>query len=73
MTTGSNLPPEVLERQAAEQRGRIADSITELKESVRERLDVNVYARKHMGGLASIASLFAFAAGYAVAGIFTRR
>jgi hypothetical protein len=76
MSTNSNLPAELLEKRAEEQRERIADSITELKESlretVRERLDVNNYARQHLSKIAGIASVLAFATGYAIAGMFTR-
>lgn len=72
----SNFPPEILERRAEEQRDRIAESVTELKESlretVRERLDVNALARHHVWKLASIASVLAMATGYAMAGMFTR-
>jgi len=76
MSTSSNLPPDLLEKRAEEQRERIAESVSELKESVREtvreRLDVKAYARNHMASVASVASLFAFATGYAIAGMFTR-
>lgn len=73
----SHLPAEILQRQAEEQRDRIAESVTELKESlretVRERLDVNTLARHHVWKLAGLVSVFAMATGYAVAGMFTRR
>jgi hypothetical protein len=76
MSTSSNLPPDMLEKQAEQQRERIAESVSELKESVREtvreRLDYNAYARKHIGSIATIASLLAFATGYAFTGMFTR-
>jgi hypothetical protein len=39
---------------------------------VRERLDVNAYAGRHLRQLATIASVLALATGYAVAGMFTR-
>lgn len=75
--SNSHLPSEILERQAEEQRDQIAKSVTELKESVREsvreRLDVNALARPHVWKLAGLASVFAMATGYAVAGMFTRR
>lgn len=76
MSTSSNLPPDVLERRAQEQRARIGESVSELKvslkETVRERLDVNSFARQHMWQLASVTSVLALATGYAVAGMFTR-
>lgn len=76
MSTSNNLPSELLEQRAEQQRERIAESVTELKDSlretVRERLNVNHYARQHLGTLAGLASVFAFATGYAIAGMFTR-
>jgi hypothetical protein len=76
MSTNSNLPPEVLERRAQEQRARIGESVSELKvslkETVRQRLDVNSFAQKHMWQLAGVTSVLALATGYAVAGMFTR-
>lgn len=78
MTTelNSHFPPEILEKRAEEQRDRIADSVVELKESLREtvqeRLDVNNLTRPHVWKLAGAASVFAMATGYAVAGMFTR-
>ena len=72
----SQFPPEVLERRAEEQRHRIHQSVTELKHSlrdnIRERLDVNAYARQHLWQLAAAASVFGLAAGYGMAGMFTR-
>lgn len=76
MSTSNNLPSEVLEQRAEQQRERIAESVTELKESlretVRERLDYNKYAREHVSKLAGVAAALAFAAGYAITGMFTR-
>jgi hypothetical protein len=74
--TLSHLPPDVLERRAEEQRIRIDESLKDLKvsvrETVRERLDVNGLARHHVRKLTLLASVIALAAGYAVAGMFTR-
>jgi len=78
-----NLPPQELEKRAAEQRLRIHESVAGLKssltdlkssveENVRERLDARRLARQHFGKLAAGASVFALIAGYGVAGIFTR-
>ena len=72
----SKFPPEVLEKRAEEQRNQIGYSVSELKaslqETVREKLDVNHYAREHLWQLSGVASAFALALGYAVAGLFTR-
>ena len=82
--SSSQLPPQELERRAAEQRqrihrsvGELKDSLTELKssvrENIRERLDPQRIARKHLWQLAAGASAIALFAGYGVAGMFTRR
>jgi hypothetical protein len=73
----NNLPTEVLEQRAAEQRERIHNSVDELKsslrETVREHLDVKKYAREHVWGLLAVGSLVAMVSGYGLAGMFTRR
>jgi hypothetical protein len=73
----SNLPTEILEQRAAEQRERIHNSVGELKsslrETVREHLDVRKYAREHVWGLVAVGSVVAMVSGYGLAGMFTRR
>jgi hypothetical protein len=80
----SHFPPEILEQRAAEQRDRLHNSVSELRssltglkasveQSVRERLDVNRLARRHLWKLAAGASLMALAGGYGLAGVFIRR
>ncbi|HTV66581.1 MAG TPA: hypothetical protein VMD98_13320 [Bryocella sp.] len=79
----SHFPSEVLEQRAAEQRHRLHNSVEELRsslvdlrssveENVRERLDINRFARRHLWKLATIASLTALAIGYGVAEVFVR-
>jgi hypothetical protein len=79
----THFPSEVLEQHAAEQRQRLHNAVGELRsslarlrssveENVRERLDVNRFARRHLWKLASAASLVALAAGYRIAGVFVR-
>lgn len=76
-----NLPPEILEQRAAEQRRQLHNSVNDLKETVRdevrERLDVKRYAREYSRGyfwqLAGVTSVLALLTGFSVAGIFTRR
>lgn len=72
----SHLPPDILEKHAAEQRERIHDSVNALRcsvrDTVRERLDLRGYARDHIWRLIGTASAFALVAGYGVAGMFTR-
>ena len=80
----AQMPPDELENRAAQQRARIHQSVGELKTSllelktdvehtVRERLDPEKFARRHLWQLAAGASVFALMLGYAAAGMFTRR
>ena len=73
----SQFPPEILEQRAEKQRGEIEKSVTELKsvlrETVRERLDVNRYARRHLWQFAGLASIVALAGGYGIGGFFSHR
>jgi cytolysin (calcineurin-like family phosphatase) len=75
--SNGNLPLDVLEQRAAEQRNRIHQSVDDLKqlktsvtENVRETLDVNRQARQHFWTAAGAASLVALVFGYALAGVF---
>ena len=79
----SSAPTE-LEKRAAEQRLQIHKSVSDLKssltglkssveENIRERLGARKFARQHLWKLAGAASFVALAAGYGMAGIFTRR
>lgn len=67
----SAIPVDVLEKRAAEQRRQLHNSVIELRESVKERLDVKRNVREHLwaasGGLAVVGLVL----GYAVTGIFT--
>jgi hypothetical protein len=80
----SHFSSEVLEQRAAEQRRRLHNSVGELRsalaglrssveEHVRERLDVNRLARRHVGKLAAGVSVMTLVAGYLFAGVFMRR
>jgi hypothetical protein len=68
----SGLPVEVLERRAAEQRQQLHQSVVELKDSVRDRLDVKRNMRDHLWGVSGGLAVVGLVLGYSVAGIFTR-
>ena len=72
----SDVPPDVLEQRAIEQRRRMHQTVTELREQVRdtihEKLDVNRYARDYVWPAAGIAGLLSLLIGYTTAGIFKR-
>jgi hypothetical protein len=61
------LPAEVLEQRAAEQRRRLHDTVTELRSTVRERLDVKRAARENFWPVASVVSLAMLLLGYGMA------
>ena len=65
------LPVDVLEQRAAEQRQRLHNSVTELRGTVRQRLDVRRNARENFWPVASVVSLIALLLGYGMTGFFT--
>jgi len=71
------LPPDMLETQAAEQRRRIHQSVSELKttvqQNIREKVDPQRLSLQHLWTIAAGASAFALLLGYGAAGMFTRR
>jgi hypothetical protein len=69
MTKG--MPVEVLESRASEQRRRLHNDVSELREAVRERLDVKKNVRPYVVPASGAAALLGVAFGYALAGIFT--
>jgi hypothetical protein len=70
MTSG--IPVDVLEKRAADQRRQLHDSVSELRQSVKERLDVKRNLREHLWPASGAVALIGLVAGYAFAGIFTR-
>jgi hypothetical protein len=70
MTEG--IPVDVLEKQAADQRRQLHNSVQELRESVQDRLDVKRNVRNHLGTVAGMLAVAGLALGYGLTGIFTR-
>ena len=68
----STAPTYELELRAAEQRTRLHSSVEELRQRMREKLDVKRNLRQHIGLAAGAVSVVGLALGYGVAGIFTR-
>lgn len=68
----SGLPVDLLEKRAAEQRRHLHQTVSELRQSVREKLDVKRNVREHIWPAAGITTLLGLALGYMVTGIFTR-
>jgi hypothetical protein len=74
MSSKSNLPPDVLEQRATEQRRRLHNSVSEFRcsvtETVREKLDLKTYLREYTAPLTGVAGIVGLLLGYGVAGVF---
>ncbi|HEY6251212.1 MAG TPA: hypothetical protein VI685_14735 [Candidatus Angelobacter sp.] len=69
MTSG--LPVDLLEKRAAEQRRQLHETVSELRQTVKEKLDVKRNVREHLWPAAGIMALLGLALGYTITGIFT--
>jgi hypothetical protein len=69
----SDMPTDVLELRAAEERKRLHNSISELRMQVREKLDIRRNARQYLAPASAVIGLFGVVLGYGFAGMFTRR
>lgn len=69
MTEG--IPVDVLEKRAADQRRQLHNSVSELRQSVRERLDLKRNVREHLWTASGALALVGLVTGYAFAGMFT--
>ncbi len=69
----SAMPTDVLELRAAEQRRRLHNSVAELREQVREKMDVKKNMREYLGPASAAAAVVGLTLGWGFAGMFTRR
>ena len=69
----SNIPTDVLEHRAAEQRRRLHNSVSELRDRVREKFDVRRNARRYLWPATAVLGVVGLVMGYSTAGIFTRK
>jgi hypothetical protein len=69
MTEG--IPVDVLQKQAADERRQLHNSVQELRESVQDRLDVKRNVRNHLGMVAAVLAVAGLALGYGLTGVFT--
>ena len=67
-----DMPADILELQATEQRLRLHETISELRSSVRHKLDVKSQAREHVWQASSLAALLSLAFGYTAGSLFHR-
>jgi hypothetical protein len=70
MTQG--IPVDLLEKRAEDQRSLLENRVVELRQSVKERLDVKRHLHGHVWPASGLLALLGLALGYAVAGVFTR-
>ena len=72
LNVSSNTPTYLLEQKAVEQRRRLHNSVSELREqvrgTVREKLDVKKHARQYVWPAAGTAFLMSLLFGYGTAG-----
>jgi hypothetical protein len=67
----SNMPSDLLETRAADQRRRIHDSVLELREQLSEKLDVKKKAAEYVVPASGAAAFFGLLFGYGVASMFS--
>jgi len=76
MQISPDVPTATLEMRAVEQRRRVHNTITELREqvedTVREKLNVRRYASEYAWPAAGVAALFSLLIGYGTAGVVKR-
>jgi len=68
----SRVPFEILEERAALQRRQLHNSVTQLRSTLRERLDVKRTAREHLLPAVGVVGLLALVIGWSLGGIFVR-
>jgi hypothetical protein len=71
MNMDANLPADILEMRAAEQRRRIHESVLELREQLEEKLDVRKKATEYVWPASGAAALLGLLFGYGIASMFS--
>ena len=71
-TLGPNVPADILEVRAADQRRRIHDSILELRQQIDEELDVRKKAAEYILPASGAATFIGLLFGYGIASMFSR-
>jgi hypothetical protein len=68
----SNIPTELLELRAAEERRRLHNSVAELRLQMREKLDLRRNARRYFWPASAVVGVCGLVLGYGFGGILTR-
>jgi hypothetical protein len=69
--SASNIPTDMLELRAAEQRKRLHNSVAELRLQMRAKLDVRRNARRFFWPASAVVALCGLVLGYGFAGMIT--
>lgn len=72
MNPMATLSNDVLEERAALQRRQLADSVSELKSTVQDKMDVKRQAREHLLPAAGILALIGLGLGFGLGGLLPR-
>ena len=67
----SELPVDMLEERAAMQRRQLHNTVSELRQSVKQKLDVKRNVREHIWPAAGVMILLGLTLGYTITGVFT--
>jgi hypothetical protein len=70
--SASNIPTDLLELRAAEQRRRLHNSVAELRLQMREKLDVRRNARRYFWPASAVVALCGLVLGYGFGGVLLR-
>ena len=67
----SELPVDILEQRAAMQRRQLHNTVSELRQSVKQKLDVKRNVREHIWPATGVMILLGLTLGYTITGVFT--
>lgn len=70
--SAGNIPTDLLELRAAEQRRRLHNSVAELRLQMRQKLDIRRNARRYFWPASGVVGLLGLMLGYGFGGVLTR-
>ena len=70
--SASNIPTDLLELRAAEQRRRLHNSVAELRVQMRQKLDLRRNARRYFWPASAVVGVCGLVLGYGFGGVLTR-
>ena len=66
------MPPDILQMKAAEQRQRLHETFSELRSGVRHKLDVKSQMREYVWPVSAVAAVLSLAFGYTAGSVLGR-